>query len=283
MDFSPVVDNIQYLMLGRWPNGPLGGAALTVVLSVVSALCAGVLGLLGGIALSLPPPRRHRRRPWLVPLLVLAVAAGAVFGAGRGSADWVAVFGVLALVALAGAFRKLPALLRAFIALLRSVPVLLLIFWIYFLLPIVFGLDVPGTGTVVVALSLIGGAYLSHSVHAGIRSLPAGQWQAALALGLTRWQALRWVILPQALPTMTPSFINQWIALIKDTSLAYVIGVGELSFVATQVNNRTMVHAAEIFLFVALVYFIICTALELVANAVAARLHTRPGLRDAPR
>ncbi len=63
-------------------------------------------------------------------------------------------------------------------------------------------------------------------------------------------------------------FINQWIALIKDTSLAYVVGVGELSFLATQVNNRSMVYPMEVFLFVAFIYFVLCFSLELIANRV---------------
>ncbi|WP_132650860.1 ABC transporter permease subunit, partial [Pseudomonas aeruginosa] len=99
----------------------------------------------------------------------------------------------------------------------------------------------------------------------------AGQWAAARALGLRPWQVLRLVILPQALPVMLPSFLNQWVSLIKDTSLAYVIGVGELSFVATQVSNRVMVHPTEIFLFVALLYFLLCTSLDLAAAFLARR------------
>lgn len=228
MDFTVVADNFSYFMFGPWPNGQLGGAALTLVLSVISALASGGLGLVFGIALAMTRGLAHD-----VLLLVL------------------------------GFF--------------RAIPVIMLIFWTYFLLPILFGIDVPGLGTVVVALSLIGGSYLAHAVHAGIRSLPPGQWQAAAALGLRRGQALRLVILPQALPIMVPSFINQWVALIKDTSLAYVIGVGELSFVATQVSNREMVYPTEIFLFVALVYFLICSALELGANRVTKRFGSRIG------
>lgn len=161
--------------------------------------------------------------------------------------------------------------LLLFLGFFRAIPVIMLIFWMYFLLPIVLDINVPGTGTVVVALSLIGGSYLAHSVHAGIRSLPVGQWQAGAALGLTRRQVLWSIILPQALPIMVPSFINQWVSLIKDTSLAYVIGVGELSFVATQVSNREMVFPTEIFLFVALLYFVFCSLLELGANRLAVR------------
>ena len=82
----------------------------------------------------------------------------------------------------------------------------------------------------VCALALIASAYLAHAVKAGIAAIGPGQWQAGLSLGLTRWQTLRMIVLPQALRMMVPSFINQWISLIKDTSLAYIVGVGELTF-----------------------------------------------------
>ena len=145
----------------------------------------------------------------------------------------------------------------------------------YFLLPILFNVDIPGTFTVVCSLSLIGGAYLAHAVYAGISSLPAGQWQAAAALGMTKFQMLRYVILPQALPIMMRSFINQWVSLNKDTSIAYVIGVPELSFVATQVSNRVMVYPAEIFLFVAVVYYVYCISLSFVANSLLKRYQSK--------
>jgi|SRR5476651_574077 len=220
MDFSVIGDNLEYLMIGAYPDGPLGGAALTLILSVLSGAAAAVLGLGLGIA-----------------LVVV-----------QGWTRWV---------------------LLAVLGFLRAIPVLMLIFWSYFLLPIVFHVDVPALATVVCALSLIGGAYLAHSVHAGIRSLSDGQWAAARALGMQPWQVLRLIILPQALPIMLPSFLNQWISLIKDTSLAYVIGVGELSFVATQVSNRVMIHPTEIFMFVALVYFVFCSGLDVLANLLA--------------
>jgi polar amino acid transport system permease protein len=114
----------------------------------------------------------------------------------------------------------------------------------------------------VAALSLIGGAYLSHSVHAGIEAVGRGQRQAALSLGLTRWQAMRHVLLPQAIRIMAPSFINQWVSLVKDTSLAYIVGVPELAFLANQVNSRLMIYPVQIFLFVGLVYLILCTSLD---------------------
>jgi polar amino acid transport system permease protein len=230
MTWSLLASNLPYLLIGVYPDGPLGGAALTLVLAVCSALASAVLGVAGGIAL-----------------------------------------------AMAGRIARVPLLFV--IGFFRAIPVLMLIFWTYFLLPIVFHVDVPGLATVVCALSLIGGAYLAHSVHAGIRAVGDGQWQAALSLGLTRMQALRYVLLPQAMRIMAPSFVNQWVSLVKDTSLAYIVGVGELSFVATQVSNRLMVYPAQIFLFVGFIYLVLCSALDRIATYALTRRARHPAPR----
>lgn len=222
MNFAALADDWQYLLLGTFPEGPPGGALLTLILSSVSGVLSAVLGLLLGIA--------------------LVMAQG-----------WPA------------------AVLRTVLGFLRAIPVLMLIFWIYFLLPVVFDVDVPGTVSVVCALSLISGAYLAHGVAAGIHAIPRGQWSAGLALGMTRWEVLRTLILPQALTVMLPSFVNQWVTLIKDSSLAYIVGVGELSFLSSQVNARLMVHPAEVFLFVGGIYWLLCSALNLLAWAVERR------------
>ena len=120
------------------------------------------------------------------------------------------------------------------------------------------------------ALSLIGGTYLAHAVFAGISGTAAG-----LSLGLTRWGTLRHIVLPQSLRMMLPSFVNQWVTLVKDSSLAYIVGVGELSFVASQVNARTMIYPAEIFMLVGLIYWVMCAGLDQVLKGFAARLRTR--------
>ena len=187
------------------------------------------------------------------------------------SALLAALIGLALGVALATTRGVLRLALTAGVAFFRAIPVLMLIFWTFFLMPILLHVDVPGLATVVCALALIGGAYLSHSVYAGITSISDGQRQAALSLGLTRWQAIREVILPQAVRVMMPSFVNQWVALIKDTSLAYIVGVPEFTFLANQLNNRLLVYPAQIFLFVGLVYLLLCGALQWSANALLAR------------
>lgn len=165
--------------------------------------------------------------------------------------------------------------LTSALAFLRAIPVLMLIFWSYFLLPIALGINVPGVLSVMAALSLIGGAYLAHAVFAGISGIAAGQWAAGLSLGLTRWGTLRHIVLLQSLRMMLPSFVNQWVTLVKDSSLAYIVGVGELSFVASQVNARTMIYPAEIFMLVGLIYWVLCAGLDQVLKGLAARLRTQ--------
>ena len=140
----------------------------------------------------------------------------------------------------------------------RGIPLLMVIFWMYFLVPSLLGRPVPESQTVITALTLFTSAYMAQIVRAGIEGIPRGQMEAALSTGLRHWQAMIYVVLPQGLRNMVPSFVNQFVSLIKDTSLAYIVGVSELTHVATQVNNRSMIYPTEIFLFVAVVYFIIC-------------------------
>ncbi len=174
-------------------------------------------------------------------------------------------FGVAGGIGLTMGNRWLVRGLKSCIALLRAIPVIMLIFWCYFLLPILCGINIPGTTTVIVALAVINGAYLSLAVHAGLGAVNIGQWESGQALGFSRWQTLWLVILPQGLRMMVPSFVNQWVTLIKDTSLAFIVGVPELTMVATQVNNREQVYPLQIFLFIAVMYFLICGGLSLLA------------------
>lgn len=160
----------------------------------------------------------------------------------------------------------------AVINLVRGVPLLMVIFWMYFLLPSFLGHPVPETRTVIAALALFASAYMAQIVRAGIQGIPVGQVEAALSTGLRRWQAMLYIVLPQGLRNMVPSFVNQFVSLIKDTSLAYIVGVSELTQVATQVNNRSMIYPTEIFLFVAAVYFVICFLFTSLSRALEKRL-----------
>lgn len=164
---------------------------------------------------------------------------------------------------------RYPAL--AFINLVRGMPLLMVIFWMYFLMPALFG-KVAENDTVIMALTLFTSAYMSRIIVAGIEGIPRGQTEAAISTGLKHWQVMLYIVLPQGLRNMIPSFVNQFVSLIKDTSLAFIVGVSELTHVATQINNRTMVFPTEIFVFIALVYFIICFAFTSLSRWLEGRL-----------
>ena len=134
---------------------------------------------------------------------------------------------------------------------IRGIPLLMVIFWMYFLLPAFMGTAVPESWTIVAALTVFTSAYMSQIVQAGIEAIPRGQLEAGLSTGLSRTRVMVYIILPQALRNMLPSFVNQLASLIKATHLAFIAGVQELTHVATKVTNRTLIYPAQISSFLA--------------------------------
>jgi polar amino acid transport system permease protein len=161
---------------------------------------------------------------------------------------------------------------------IRGMPLLMVIFWMFFLLPALLGGGMPAAWTIIVALSLFTSAYMSEIVRAGITGIPKGQTEAAISTGLSHGQAMFYIILPQALRNMIPSFVNQFVSMIKDTSLAFIVGVSELTQVATQMNNRTMLYPTEIFIFIAVIYFIMCFAFTELSRWLERRLAYRKAI-----
>jgi len=228
LNFQVITDNITYFMIGRFPEGPLGGVGLTLYLALVSCL----FSLLGGMILGLLSLSKNRLIYYPVTILINAV---------------------------------------------RGMPLLMVIFWMYFLLPALFG-KVVETNTVIMALTIFTSAYMSQIVKAGIEGIPKGQTEAAISTGLKPWQAMLFVVLPQGMRNMIPSFVNQFVSLIKDTSLAFIVGVSELTHVATQINNRTMAFPTEIFIFIAVIYFILCYAFTSFSRWLEVRLAWRKAI-----
>lgn len=155
---------------------------------------------------------------------------------------------------------------------IRGMPLLMVIFWMYFLLPAFLGRTVSESWTVIMALTLFTSAYMSQIVKAGVEGIPKGQTEAGLSTGLPMWQVMVYIVLPQGLRNMIPSFVNQFVSMIKDTSLAFIVGVSELTHVATQINNRTIIYPTEIFFFIAVIYFIICYAFTSLSRWLEKRL-----------
>lgn len=155
---------------------------------------------------------------------------------------------------------KVPVLAQvaaAYVNFFRSLPLILVIFWLYFLVPLIVGQPVNAFTSVLVAFILFEAAYYSEIIRAGINSVSTGQLAAARAIGMTYPQAMRYVVLPQAFRAMTPILLTQAIILFQDTSLVYVVGLRDFLVSAEIVANRDQ-RLVEMFLFAAVVYFVLC-------------------------
>ncbi|MEM5389128.1 amino acid ABC transporter permease [Paraburkholderia phymatum] len=216
----------MYYLVGQYPNGPLGGLVLTLMLA-----SAG---------------------------LVLALPVGIVFGLCR-----ISPFRVL----------RWPA--TALVYGVRGTPLLMVIFWAYFLLPTLTGHRTNQFSTMLTALVVFDGAYLAEIVRAGIQALPKGQMESARSLGLSYMHAMAFVILPQALRNMLPSLVNQLVSTIKETSLGYIISLPEVSFVAGQISTQALTQSAQIYLLLAFSYFVMCFGLTRCAYLLERRLASR--------
>jgi polar amino acid transport system permease protein len=202
-----------YFLVGQYPNGPLGGLALTVSLAALALLLALPLGLLLGLA---------RVSPW----------------------------------------RWLRWPITALVFLVRSVPLLMVIFWAYFFLPSITGHKTEQFSTMLMALVLFDGVYLAEIVRAGVLGVPKGQMESARSLGFSYLATMRLVILPQGLRHMLPSLVNQFVDSIKATSLGYIIGLTEVSFIAAQINTQVFTQSTQVYTLLALTYFVLCFGLS---------------------
>jgi polar amino acid transport system permease protein len=218
-----VSDNWLLLLIGQYPNGPLGGIAATLLLSILGIGLAFPLSVLTALA---------RLSPW--------------------------------------SLLRWPA--TALVYLMRGVPLLMIIFWVYFMVPLLIGKTVPGFVAMVCTLVVYETAFLSEIVRAGIEALPAGQMDASRALGHSYLSAIRHIILPQALYNMMPSILSQFVSTIKETTLGYVINVPELTFAASQINNQLLTKPFEVFFLLAIIYFCVCWTLTQFANALERRI-----------
>ncbi len=231
-----MIDLIQtywlYFLVGQYPNGPLGGLALTVLLAALALALALPVGLVLGLARVSP----FRAIRWPVTALVYVV---------------------------------------------RGIPLLMVIFWAYFFLPSVTGHKTDQFSTMLIALVAFDGVYLAEIVRAGIHGVPKGQFETARALGLGYGRAMRLVVLPQALRSMLPSLVNQFVSTIKETSLGYIIGLTEVSFIAAQINTQVFTRATQVYLLLGLTYFILCFGLSRLAALAERRLGRRTPARIA--
>jgi glutamine transport system permease protein len=177
------------------------------------------------------------------------------------------VLGILFGFFKVGENKILRAIATVYVAIFRGTPLLVQAFFFYFGLPQLTGVPLPVLTAGVLTLSLNAGAYMTEIVRGGIQSVDPGQLEASRSLGLSYSTSMRRVVVPQAIKIMTPSFINQFVITLKDTSLLAVIGFAELTYQGQQIyasNFRT----GETLLIVAAIYFIVITLLTQLSNVL---------------
>jgi len=158
----------------------------------------------------------------------------------------------------------------AFVNIMRSLPLILVIFWFYFLVPLIAGRPMGDFFSACVAFVVFEAAYFAEIVRAGIQSISTGQMQAAYSTGFDYQNTMRYIIIPQALRNMVPSLLTQAVVVFQDTSLAYVIGLKEFLRSASIVDAREM-RSLELYAFVGVVYFLVCFAMSKLSKRLEAK------------
>lgn len=177
---------------------------------------------------------------------------------------------VLALMRLSGRrWLELPA--TAYVDLLRSIPLVMVIMWFFLLIPFLIGRPIGAEVSAVVTFTLFEAAYYSEIMRAGIQSIPRGQVWAGYALGLNYWQTMGTVVLPQAFRNMIPILLTQTIILFQDTSLVYVLSITDFLGAASKVAQRDG-RLVEMYLFAALVYFVVSFGLSLLVKRLQQKI-----------
>jgi His/Glu/Gln/Arg/opine family amino acid ABC transporter permease subunit len=154
------------------------------------------------------------------------------------------------------AWAPLRALATGYVELFRNLPLILVVYWAFYVLPIATGLGLSPFATGLAALALNVTAYNAETFRAGIGSIRRGQLEAAMALGMSRAQAVRRIVLPQAVRRILPVLVSTWVSLFKDTSLVSVIAVSELAYVAMQIRAQTF-RVLEMLTAMAAVYWLL--------------------------
>jgi glutamate/aspartate transport system permease protein len=176
-------------------------------------------------------------------------------------------------------FKALAMVATGYVNLIRSIPLVLVIFWFYFLVPYIgawiIGAKEPimvgAFSSSLITFILFEAAYYCEIMRAGIQSIPRGQVAAGYALGMNYWQTMGNVVLPQAFRNMIPVLLTQTIVLFQDVSLVYVLSITDFVGAASKVAQRDG-RLVEMYLFVAIVYFVLCYALSMLVKRLQLRV-----------
>ena len=189
------------------------------------------------------------------------------------------ILGTLLAMARLSSLKPLSMIAGAYVNLVRSVPLVLVIFWFYFLVPYI-GAWIIGSKTPIkvgafssclITFIMFEACYYCEIMRAGIQSISRGQIWAGYALGLNYWQTMAQVVLPQAFRNMIPVLLTQTVVLFQDVSLVYVLSITDFVGAASKVAQRDG-RLVEMYLFVAVVYFILCYSLSLLVKQLQQRV-----------
>jgi polar amino acid transport system permease protein len=201
-------------------------------------------GVMGGLLLTLV-------------LGLLSIAVSTVLGAGLG-------------IMRSSPRRPLNVAAGLYVQVFRSVPLLILMFWAYFFPP-VLGLEISKFWSVVIALTLFTAAYIAEIVHGGIRSVAPGNIEAARALGMSPTEIQLKIVLPQAFFNMLPALAGRYVVSIKNTSLAFLIGLADLTEIGKQIGARLMTAPVEVYITLLMIYFVVNLGLSLLMRLLENR------------
>ncbi|MCA3217563.1 MAG: amino acid ABC transporter permease [Burkholderiales bacterium] len=199
-------------------------------------------------------------------ITVLAMVGGIVLGT------------LLAMMRLSS-FAPVAWLAGGYVNLLRSIPLVLVIFWFYFLVPYIGAwiigsptpIKVGAFASALITFILFEACYYCEIMRAGIQSIPKGQVNAGYALGMNYWQVMGHIVLPQAFRNMTPVLLTQTIILFQDVSLVYIISLPDFVTLASKIAQRDG-RLIEMYIFVAVVYFVLCLGLSYLVKRLQQRM-----------
>jgi len=173
------------------------------------------------------------------------------------------VFGILMCRRMSN--KWLSPILRFYVTIFRGTPLFVQLLIVYFALPDVLGIEIPPVSAGIITLGLNSTAYLAEVIRAGINAIDRGQWDASYILGYSRWQTLRYIILPQALKAVIPAITNEFASLIKESSILMVIGVPELTKVSKDIVAHNL-KPMDIYLMAAFFYLVMTYVVALVTK-----------------
>ncbi len=158
-----------------------------------------------------------------------------------------------------------------YVNLMRSIPLLMVILWFFLVIPLMTGQPMGAENSAIITFTAFEAAYYSEIMRAGIQSVPRGQVWAGQAVGMKYRQTMSYIVLPQAFRNMMPVLLSQTIILFQDTSLVYAIGAKDL-LKAAEIAGKNYNRPVEMYVFVALVYFIICFSLSRLVKHYQSRI-----------